>query len=170
MQFTSLTFLSLALTAVSSSANAFELPAHPGVVARAIEARGTDVCTSAASTIVPKLADMPTPPAALSRYMETASVTQTDPCVDPVITGSVGSEYSSYATAYTSWVNAHMSDLRDLWKACSDVPSVVNPTDTDDCSSMVASITSNPGAAGPRETGAIAAAALFAAGAVAAAL
>ncbi|KAK7754137.1 hypothetical protein SLS62_003983 [Diatrype stigma] len=166
MQFTALTFFGLAL-----AASAYELPAHPAMIARAIEARGTNECLSVASTVLPEVTGYPTPPAAVTEYLETASVTQTDACVDPLITGDVGSQFTSWATAYSSWADAHVSDFRALWQACSDVSEVatVLPTGTEACSSLVARITSNP-APGPRETGAVAAAALFAAGAVAAAM
>lgn len=170
MQFTTLALRLAALATTASVTTAYELPAHPAVVARAIEARGTDACLSVASTVLPRVTGYPTPPADVTEYLETASITQTDACVDPVVTGDVGSQFSSWATAYSSWADAHVSDFRALWQACSDVSEVATaiPTGTEACSSLVARITSNP--AGPRETGAVAAAAaLFAAGAAAAA-
>lgn len=167
MQFTT---LALGLISAAAAVSAYELPAHPAVAARAIEARGTDECLSVASTVIPRITDFPTPPADVESYLATADVTTTDACVDPVITGDVGSQFSSWASEYTAWSDEHVSDFRALWQACSDVSEVATaiPTGSDACSSLVARITSNPGA--PRETGAMAAAALFAAGAVAAAL
>ncbi len=167
MQFTTLV-LGIA-TAAATTASAYQLPAHPTVMARAIAARGEDECQSAASTVMPLLAGYPTPPAAVESYLETASVTITDNCQDPVITGAVGSEFSTWATAFSSWRQDHVSEFRALWQACSDYPAVASALPTEGvCSSLVGQITSNP--AMPRETGAIAAAALFAAGAAAAVL
>ena len=159
------------VASAASGASAYELPPHPTLVARAVDlqARGTPECTSAASSLLPRITDFPLPPSEVEEYLATAEFTITDACKDPEITGDIGSQFSSWASEYTSWQQSHISDFRALWQACSDVPEVASvvPTGTDACSSVVAAITSNPG---PRETGAIAAAALFAAGAAAAAL
>ncbi|WYZ42545.1 hypothetical protein EsH8_VI_000244 [Colletotrichum jinshuiense] len=167
-----------ALTATAQSLQMLEAPnrANEAIAAagRAIkERRDLDACTSVATSILPKITDnVPTAPADVASYLA-FSVTITDPCSDPKITGSIGSAFSSYASEYTSWRNKHISDYRALWQACSDVPGIVNvlPTGSDQCSSLVAEITSagsgnggtkSPNAAGPRETGAIVAAAAMA--------
>lgn len=166
--------LTTVLTIVASAAtgaSAYQLPQHPTHVARAVDlqARSTPECTSAASSLLSRITDWPTPPSDVEEFISTADITQTDACKDPEITGSIGDEFSSWAAEYSAWQEDHVSDFRALWQACSDVPEVASaiPTGTEACSSLVAKITSNPG---PRETGAIAAAALFAAGAAAAAL
>ena len=170
MQFTTLVLGIVASAA--GSASAYQLPLHPTHVARAVnlQARDTPACTEAASTLLPKITSYPEPPEDVVDFLATADITVTDACQEPEITGSIGQEFSSWASEYSAWQIEHISDFRALWSACSDVSEVaeVLPTGTDACSSIVAQITSNPG--NPRETGAVAAAALFAAGAVAAAM
>lgn len=160
------------VASAAGSASAYELPLHPAHMVRAVnlQARDTPACTKAASTLLPVLTGYPQPPSDVEEYLLTADITVTDACQEPEITGSIGQEFSSWASEYSAWQIEHISDFRALWSACSDVSEVaeVLPTGTDACSSIVAQITSNPG--NPRETGAVAAAALFAAGAVAAAM
>ena len=161
------------VASAAGSASAYELPLHPAHMVRAVnlQARDTPACTEAASTLLPKVTDYPEPPKDVQDFLLTADVTVTDACELPEVTGSIGEEFSSWASEYSAWQSDHVSDFRELWHACSDVPEVAAaiPTHTTEaCSSFVAQITSNPGV--PRETGAVAAAALFAAGAVAAAM
>ncbi|GKT40453.1 uncharacterized protein ColSpa_00634 [Colletotrichum spaethianum] len=168
---------------LTATANAVQVPNRVNEALAAANAavkdrRDLDSCTSVATSILPKITDgVPTPPADVAAYLA-LSATITDPCSDPTITGSIGSAYSTYASEYTSWRNKHISDFRAVWQACSDVPGVVDvlPTGTDQCSSLVAQITSagpvngggsgngvgSPNAARPRETGAVMAAAAVA--------
>ncbi|KAF9873865.1 hypothetical protein CkaCkLH20_08599 [Colletotrichum karsti] len=139
-------------------------------------------CNSVATALLPKITDgAPTVPADVANYLA-FSASVTDACADPQITGSVGSAYSTYAASLTSWRDAHMSDFRAVWQACSDVQGVatVLPVGSGQCSSLVAQITSagpvggngigggngnggdRSGNAGPRETGAVMAAAAMA--------
>ncbi|KZL80223.1 hypothetical protein CI238_06539 [Colletotrichum incanum] len=141
--------------------------------------RDLNACNSIATSILPKITEgVPTPPADVAAYLA-LSATITDPCSEPTITGSIGSAYSTYASEYTSWRDKHITDFRAVWQACSDVAGVVDvlPTGSDQCSSLVAQITSagpvnggsgsgngvgSPNAARPRETGAVVAAAAVA--------
>jgi len=175
----------LVLAGLTATTNAVQTPdraseARAAAEAAFLERRDVNACNSVATSLLPKITDgVPTPPADVAAYLA-RSATITDPCVDPTITGSVGSAYSTYASSYTSWRNDHLSDFRAVWQACSDVPGVADiilPTGTGQCSSLVAQITSagpvNGGggggsgngvgnAAGPRETGAVLAAAAMA--------
>ncbi|KAK1967819.1 hypothetical protein LY78DRAFT_473639 [Colletotrichum sublineola] len=181
----------LVFAALAVTANAVQVPNRASEALAAADAavvgrRDLNACNSVATSLLPKITDgVPTPPADVAAYLA-LSATITDPCSDPTITGSIGSAYSTYASSYTSWRNDHMSDFRAVWQACSDVPGVADvilPTGTGQCSSLVAQITSagpvNPGsgggggggggsgngvgnAAGPRETGAVLAAAAVA--------
>ena len=161
----------LFLSALAATvAMAFHAPPEPAPVAAAIQARGTKECTKVASSVLPKLTPTPTIPAALESYIIASGdqITQTDPCVDPIITGSIGSVYSSYASSASAWSSEHIDDIRSLWGACSDVPevssafaSLLNEAGTAVCTSAVAAITSQPNAA--HQTGApVVAAAAFA--------
>ncbi|OHE96273.1 hypothetical protein CORC01_08491 [Colletotrichum orchidophilum] len=178
------TYIFAALSATANALQALEVPnrAHEAIAAAnaAIkDRRDLNSCNSVATSLLPKITDgVPTPPADVAAYIA-LSVTITDACSDPTITGSVGSAYSTYASSYTSWRDKHITDFRALWQACSDVPGVVDvlPTGTNQCSSVVAQITSagpvNGGGSGngvggshnaarPRETGAVVAAAAMA--------
>ncbi|GJC83189.1 hypothetical protein ColLi_06027 [Colletotrichum liriopes] len=134
--------------------------------------RDLNACNSVATSILPKITED------VAAYLA-LSATITDPCSEPTITGSIGSAYSTYASEYTSWRDKHITDFRAVWQACSDVAGVVDilPTGSDQCSSLVAQITSagpvnggsgsgngvgSPNAARPRETGAVVAAAAVA--------
>ncbi|KAL2881623.1 hypothetical protein SGCOL_003191 [Colletotrichum sp. CLE4] len=174
------------LAALCSLANALQAIDVPNRASEAIAAanaaikdrRDLNACNSVATSLLPKITDgVPTPPADVAAYIA-LSVTVTDACSDPTITGSIGSAYSTYASSYTSWRDKHITDFRALWQACSDVPGAVDvlPTGTNQCSSVVAQITSagpvNGGGSGgigshnaaarPMETGAVVAAAAMA--------
>ena len=160
----------LLLGVLAGSVAADILPAMPGShVEAAIMARGTPECTNAAIKILPAItADVPIPPAALVTFLATADLKQTDPCVDPVITGTMGSTFSEYASSYTSWQNKHLTDFRSLYQACSDLPEVSKiAIPSGACAKLVAQITSK--GAAPRETGMVVAA-IGMAGLVAAAM
>ncbi|KAL0938536.1 uncharacterized protein CTRU02_205146 [Colletotrichum truncatum] len=168
---------------IAATANAMQILTAPNEqIGGAInQRRDLASCTSVASAVLPRITDnVPTVPADVANYLA-FSATITDPCSNPTITGSIGSAYSTYASAYTSWREAHIGDFRALWQACSDVQGVatVLPVGTGQCSSLVAEITSagpvgggsgggngvgggNSGNAGPRETGAVMAAAAVA--------
>ncbi|KAK1991042.1 hypothetical protein LX36DRAFT_543953, partial [Colletotrichum falcatum] len=132
------------LTAASNAAQAPNRAGEALAAAAAAVRRDLNACNSVATSVLPRITDgAPTPPADVAAYLA-LSATITDPCVNPTITGSVGSAYSTYASSLTSWRNDHMSDFRAVWQACSDVPGVVDvlPTGTGQCSSLVAQITS----------------------------
>ncbi|KAJ0139749.1 hypothetical protein CTA2_1747 [Colletotrichum tanaceti] len=142
-----------ALAAVASAANQAPNRAPQALAAASAairERRDLDACNSVATAVLPRITDAPTAPADVAAYLA-ISATITDACVDPTITGSVGSAYSTYASELTSWREKHMSDFRAVWQACSDVSGVVNvlPTGSGQCSSLVAQITS----AGPVNNG-----------------
>ncbi|KAF4777536.1 hypothetical protein HER10_EVM0003331 [Colletotrichum scovillei] len=178
------TYFIAALCATANALQAIDVPNRASEAIAAANAaikerRDLNACTSVATSLLPKITDnVPTPPADVAAYLA-LSVTITDACSDPTITGSIGSAYSTYASSYTSWRDKHITDFRALWQACSDVPGIVDvlPTGTNQCSSVVAQITSagpvNGGGSGgiggshnaaakPRETGAVVAAAAMA--------
>ncbi|KAK2061099.1 hypothetical protein LY76DRAFT_614581 [Colletotrichum caudatum] len=152
----------LVLAALAAAANASQAPnravearaAAEAAVAAAGGRRDLNSCNSVATSLLPKITNgVPTPPADVAAYLA-ISATITDPCVNPSVTGSIGSAYSTYAASYTSWRNDHLADFRAVWQACSDVPGVADvilPTGTGQCSSLVAQITS----AGPNTGGVI---------------
>lgn len=116
--------------------------------------RDLAACNSVATAVLPRITDgVPTVPADVASYLA-FSANVTDACSNPTVTGSVGSAYSSYAQSLTSWQDAHITDFRAIWQACSDVQGVatVLPVGTGQCSSLVAAITSagpvNPGGNG----------------------
>uniref|UniRef100_L2FQJ9 Uncharacterized protein n=1 Tax=Colletotrichum fructicola (strain Nara gc5) TaxID=1213859 RepID=L2FQJ9_COLFN len=124
---------------------------HDGPQRRAHRLARPPSCNSVATAVLPRITDAaPTLPVDVANYLA-LSASVTDPCSDPTITGSIGSAYSTYAKSFTSWKDAHMSDFRAVWQACSDVQGVatVLPLGTGQCSSLVAEITSagpvNPG-------------------------
>ncbi|GKT63160.1 hypothetical protein ColTof4_05250 [Colletotrichum tofieldiae] len=170
---------------LTATASAVQVPNRANEAIAAADAairqrRDLNACNSVATSILPKITEgVPTPPADVAAYLA-LSATITDPCSEPTITGSIGSAYSTYASEYTSWRDKHITDFRAVWQACSDVAGVVDilPTGSDQCSSLVAQITSagpvngggggsgngvgSPNAARPRETGAVVAAAAVA--------
>ncbi|KAK2042800.1 hypothetical protein LZ31DRAFT_446278, partial [Colletotrichum somersetense] len=142
----------LVLAVLAAATNAAQVPNRASEARAAADAavagaerRDLNSCNSVATSLLPKITDgVPTPPADVAAYLA-LSATITDPCVDPTVTGSIGSAYSTYASSYTSWRNNHLSDFRAVWQACSDVPGVADvilPTGTGQCSSLVAQITS----------------------------
>lgn len=149
-------------------------------VARALEARDTASCISAASKYLPSVtSNAPTPTGAVLTYL--AGVTAGDQCAFPTVTGTLGSSVSSYASSYSSWYSAHIGDIQTVYQACTDVPEVTSELKAifgdatgSACDSIYAQITSKPtsskNAAGPRETGMPFAAAALVAGIAAAVL
>ncbi|EFQ31341.1 uncharacterized protein GLRG_06485 [Colletotrichum graminicola M1.001] len=140
----------LVLAVLTATTNAVQAPnraseARAAAEAAVLERRDLNACNSVATSLLPRITDgAPTVPVDVAAYLA-LSATITDPCVDPTITGSIGSAYSTYASSYTSWRNDHLSDFRAVWQACSDVPGVTDlilPTGTGQCSSLVAQITS----------------------------
>ncbi|KAK7428423.1 hypothetical protein QQZ08_005042 [Neonectria magnoliae] len=147
-----------------------------------LDQRDLQECSSVAVKLLPSLAGIPTPDSSLSEFIaeQTQLATITDGCEIPAVTGSLTSEYSSWASELASWYQEHTGDLSSLVEACSDVPevksrldqlpggltvctSLVQPTETsgssDDDSDSDAQTAS--GNAAPRQTGmAVAAAAM----------
>ncbi|KAF6822231.1 hypothetical protein CPLU01_12149 [Colletotrichum plurivorum] len=117
---------------------------------RGYQRRDLASCNSVATAVLPRITDAPTVPADVASYLA-FSASVTDACANPTVTGSIGSAYSSYAKSLTSWQDAHITDFRAIWQACSDVQGVatVLPLGTGQCSSLVAAITS----AGPVDAG-----------------
>lgn len=117
---------------------------------RGYQRRDLASCNSVATAVLPRITDAPTVPADVASYLA-FSASVTDACSDPTVTGSIGSAYSSYAKSFTSWRDAHITDFRAIWQACSDVQGVatVLPIGSGQCSSLVAAITS----AGPVDAG-----------------
>ncbi|KAF9873110.1 hypothetical protein CkaCkLH20_09273 [Colletotrichum karsti] len=71
--------------------------------------------------------------------------TLSDPCSFPTVTGSAGSVVTSYSSALESWKDAHVTELRSIWQACSDAPafsSVIAQYGSALCSTVLVEITS----------------------------
>ncbi|KXH44337.1 hypothetical protein CSIM01_08117 [Colletotrichum simmondsii] len=119
----------LLAAAAATGAMAFEMSGTlPRVLRRAgndaLEARDETACASvwmAHSTIVD---DFPTEPTALATETNLDIPQITDPCVFPSITGQAGQIITSYSSALQSWQDAHITEIRDIYSACSDVPEV----------------------------------------------
>lgn len=163
------------ITAVTAAASAL------GASASIIEPRDTSACLSAATKYLPAIqSDVPTANGAVVSYLITASIT--DQCAFPTVTGTLGSSISSYASSYSSWRSEHLSELRSVYLACSDVPEVTSQLGSyfadatgSACSSILAEITGTTSSTGsknaaPRETGLPIAAAAMVAGVAAAML
>lgn len=133
----------------------------PTPVVRAIEARDTAACASAASQWLSELdSTLPTPTGDVLTYLVTATLT--DQCAIPTVTGDLGSSLSSYASTYSKWQSDHLPELRSIYHACSDVPQITSQLTAafasasgSACSTILAQITGTGGTgnAAPRETG-----------------
>ncbi|KXH60633.1 hypothetical protein CNYM01_00110 [Colletotrichum nymphaeae SA-01] len=121
----------LLAAAAATGAMAFEMSGTlPRVLRRAgndaLEARDETACASvwmAHSTIVD---DFPTEPTALATETNLDIPQITDPCVFPSITGQAGQIITSYSSALQSWQDVHITEIRDIYSACSDVPEVAH--------------------------------------------
>ncbi|KAI3536354.1 hypothetical protein CSPX01_10803 [Colletotrichum filicis] len=140
----------LLAAAAATSAIAFEMSSTlPRILHRAgndaLEARDKTACASvwmAHSTIVD---DFPTEPTALATETNLDIPQITDPCVFPSITGQAGQIITSYSSALQSWQDAHITEIRDIYSACSDVPEVASALDAYGsaiCSTALAVLTS----------------------------
>ncbi|KAF6819438.1 hypothetical protein CPLU01_13030 [Colletotrichum plurivorum] len=98
----------------------------PQNYARALAARqddGTPECLSVVASNTAITADFPLPPAQLATATDLGAVpTVTDPCDFPTVTGSLGPVITSYSAALQSWQDKHITALRSVYSACSDVP------------------------------------------------
>ncbi|KAK1594152.1 uncharacterized protein LY79DRAFT_668782 [Colletotrichum navitas] len=162
--------------------------------ADALEARDEASCIAAVSEHASFTTDFPPIPDALATGTGANIPQITDPCKFPSVTGSVGEVLTSYSSALQSWEDAHITEIRALWGACSDVPEIsalIAQFGASICSTALSPITSQaadaatatatattagagetsavsstavPAAAAPRETGMLIAAAAAAAG------
>jgi len=156
----------LVLSALASLAVAdvgfIELAAQQqeNVAARAIVPRDAAECTKTLSAASSKiLADMPTPPPEYARVAATANFAPTDPCVDPVITGTDASIISAYFSSSRQWQRNHITDSQSIWAACGTLSEyqagIVGATKyvcSTDLAKITAPLSSTKNAA-PRETG-----------------
>ncbi|KAK1994186.1 hypothetical protein LX36DRAFT_660821 [Colletotrichum falcatum] len=182
-----------ALAATIVAANDIRLKIHkrmePTKIVRALEARGTPECTDAVKAFVEAVTGsdpLPTPPPDLQVWAATADLASItiDPCATVSVTGSIGPLYTSWSSSLESWQTAHMSEMREVWHQCTDIPAVSAEVKSllesgAVCTSQLAALTGEPSAAqatavsqnlAPRETGMAVAAAAAAAGFVFAAM
>lgn len=83
----------------------------------------TEECLSVAGAHTSITADFPLPPTQLLTATDYVDIpTVTDACDFPLITGSVGQVITSYSAAVQSWQDKHITALRSMYSACSDVP------------------------------------------------
>ncbi|KAK0376398.1 hypothetical protein CMEL01_09253 [Colletotrichum melonis] len=166
----------LLAAAAATGAMAFEMSGTlPRVLRRAgndaLEARDKTACASvwmAHSTIVD---DFPTEPTALATETNLDIPQITDPCVFPSITGQAGQIITSYSSALQSWQDAHITEIRDIYSACSDVPEVASALDAYGsaiCSTALAVLTSGDATATATGSGSAATATGTASGAASA--
>ncbi|GKT89221.1 hypothetical protein Ct61P_07071 [Colletotrichum tofieldiae] len=148
---------------------------EPTKIIQVIEARGTPECTSAVFAFAE----------ALESWAATAALANStvDPCATVSVTGSIGAVYTSWSNSVESWQTAHMSEMRDMWHECTDIPLISAEVKSmlesgSFCTSKLAALTSEASGAektavsqnlAPRETG-MAVAAAAAAGFVFAAM
>ncbi|KAJ4319626.1 hypothetical protein N0V84_006262 [Fusarium piperis] len=99
--------------------------AHPAPEG-GLDERDLQECYKVATSLLPKLTAIPTPDPTLSSWIirQTNLATQTDECVIPQVTGSMASEYSSYASELSSWYGEQVKGYSSLMDACSDVPEI----------------------------------------------
>ncbi|KAF6822172.1 hypothetical protein CMUS01_11180 [Colletotrichum musicola] len=84
---------------------------------------GTPECLSVVASNTAITADFPLPPAQLATATDLGAVpTVTDPCDFPTVTGSLGPVITSWSSALQSWQDKHITELRSMYSACSDVP------------------------------------------------
>ncbi|KAK2024116.1 hypothetical protein LX32DRAFT_643951 [Colletotrichum zoysiae] len=179
-----------ALAATVVTANDIRLNLHkriePTKIVRVLEARGTPECTNAVYAFADAVTGsdpLPTPPFDLKEWAATADIATMDPCATASVTGSIGAVYTSWSNSVESWQTAHMSEMREMWHECTDIPLVSAEVKSllesgNLCTSKLAALTSEPSGAqetatsqnlAPRETG-MAVAAAAAAGFVFAAM
>ncbi|KAK2046365.1 hypothetical protein LZ31DRAFT_552272 [Colletotrichum somersetense] len=116
-----------------------------------LEARDESACLAAVAQYSTVTADFPPIPDTLATATDANIPQVTDPCRFPSVTGSVGEALTSYSAALQSWEDAHITEIRALWGACSDVPeisSVIAQFGDSICSTALAPITSQAAAAG----------------------
>ncbi|KAM0554914.1 hypothetical protein ACHAPJ_006650 [Fusarium lateritium] len=119
-----------------------------------------EACYSVEKSLQGKITDAPPPEdpelseLAVSFAVGTLYNTQ-DPCELPVVTGSLASTFSAWASRWTSWQHEHVSEWRQIWSACSDEPSVTDlaPVGPDACSDLVAKITGTATSDGKSDNG-----------------
>ncbi|GJC78209.1 hypothetical protein ColLi_01047 [Colletotrichum liriopes] len=119
--------------------------------ADALEARDEAACYAAVAEHASLTADFPLLPTELATATNVNIPQITDPCQFPSVTGSAGQIITSYSSALQSWQDAHITEIRSLWAACSDVPeisSVIAEYGDAVCSTALAPITSKDAANG----------------------
>ncbi|KAK1985490.1 hypothetical protein LZ30DRAFT_820360 [Colletotrichum cereale] len=119
--------------------------------ADALEARDEAACFAAVGEHASVTADFPPVPSALATATGVDIPQITDPCQFPSVTGSYGEALTSYSSALQSWQDAHITEIRSLWGACSDVPeisSVIAEFGNAICSTALAPITSKAAGSG----------------------
>ncbi|KAK2034902.1 hypothetical protein LX32DRAFT_306755 [Colletotrichum zoysiae] len=125
-----------------------------------LEARDEQACLAAVAQYSTVTADFPPVPDALATATGANIPQVTDPCHFPSVTGSVGEVLTSYSAALQSWEDAHITEIRALWGACSDVPeisSAIAQFGDSICSTALAPITSQAAGSGAATTTATAA-------------
>ncbi|KAK2049122.1 hypothetical protein LZ31DRAFT_549773 [Colletotrichum somersetense] len=122
-----------ALAATVVTANDISLNLHkriePTKIVRVLEARGTPECTNAIYAFADAVTGsdpLPTPPFDLQEWAATADIATAtmDPCATASVTGSIGAVYTSWSNSVESWQTAHMSEIREMWHECTDIPLV----------------------------------------------
>ncbi|KAJ4252295.1 hypothetical protein NW762_010892 [Fusarium torreyae] len=133
---------------------AFKAAAQTPTPTRTLDTVNPDLneaCYSVEKSLQGKITDAPAPEdpelseLAVSFAIGTLHNTQ-DPCELPVVTGSLASTFSAWASRWTSWQYDHVSEWRQIWSACSDEPLVTDlaPVGSDICSDLVVKITGTP--------------------------
>ncbi|KAK2754627.1 hypothetical protein CKAH01_17388 [Colletotrichum kahawae] len=120
-----------------------------------LAARDEAACLAAYAAHSTVVDDFPELPTALATYTDVNVPTITDPCQFPSITGSAGAIITSYSSALQSWQDAHITEIRSLYQACSDVPqfsSILAEYGDAICTSAAAVITSEDGTASASAT------------------
>ncbi|KAM0332018.1 hypothetical protein ACHAQA_002284 [Verticillium albo-atrum] len=136
-----------ATSTVAAAANVAQRQTTPTKTTAPLAARDLAECSSVADDVLPLLTSIPTPNSELARFIltESAIVAADDQCTVPSVTGSLASEFTSYASALLSWQEGHISEFRSLWQACSDVPGIRDqvdlPTGSGSCARLAAQIT-----------------------------
>lgn len=117
----------LAVAGASVSANMQAL--HVPVPNRALEARQTgsstsedEGCISALTALEAIITSIPTPPADLESYVETATAATVDPCTLD-LPDSLTSEYSAYSTSVVSWYSANSAEINSALSQCTEYSS-----------------------------------------------
>ncbi|GKT45828.1 uncharacterized protein ColSpa_06009 [Colletotrichum spaethianum] len=117
----------------------------------ALDARDEAACIGVAAVAATITSDFPQLPSELATASNVNIPQVTDPCNFPSVTGSVGQVITSYSSALQSWQDAHITEIRSLWAACSDVPAfsaVLAEYGTAICSTALAPLTSQDAASG----------------------